>query len=238
MSAGDPVRVLIGCRAERAGALAQAFAERHIAPMLAFSPEQLLMLVDDRHHDVLVLEDALARSLATRADAVAIEGTALLILGVGAPASITEHAHDIAPRDLGPTDVVARSESLARFARRTRDSRMLGWGPLHIDMSRRAVTWQGQPLHVTRIELRILRTLVDAQGSVVDRHELQRAVWPGSVPDDGARLAAHVRRIRSKIEDDAARPAFLLTARGEGFRLADHGDVPIPRRRSTDFATG
>lgn len=238
MNAGDPVRVLIGCRAERAGQLAQAFAERHIAPMLAFAPEQLLMFVDDRHHDVLVIEDALARSLDGRAEAIAIDGTALLVLGMTAPTSVTEHAHDIAPSNLSAAEVVARAESLARFARRTREARTLTWGPLHIDMARRSATWNGEPLHLTRIELRLLRTLVDARGAVVDRNDLQRAVWPGSVPDDGARLAAHVRRIRSKIEADPSRPQFLLTARGEGFRLADADETETPRRRATDYAAG
>src|SRR3954447_8224931 len=138
MSAGEPVRVLIGCRAERAGQLAQAFAERRIAPILAFAPEQLLMFVDDRHHDVLAIEDSLARSLGGRAEAIAIDGTALLVLGVAAPASITERAHDIAPRDLPAPEVGARAESLARFARRTREARTLSWGPLHIDMGRRS----------------------------------------------------------------------------------------------------
>ena len=56
-------------------------------------------------------------------------------------------------------------------------------------------------------------------------------MWPASVPDDGERLIAHIRRIRARIESDPSHPQFLLTARGVGFRLAD--PCTEPRRNLT-----
>ena len=52
------------------------------------------------------------------------------------------------------------------------------------------------------------------RSGVLTKEELQAEAWPLSVPDDGERLVAHIRRIRAKLEPDPSRPRFLLTARG------------------------
>ena len=81
--------------------------------------------------------------------------------------------------------------------------------------------FNGNVIHVTPVQFRILAALVRAKGGVMSKEQLQGEAWPLSVPDDGERLVAHIRRIRTKLEPDPSRPRFLLTARGEGFRLAD-----------------
>jgi DNA-binding response OmpR family regulator len=68
-----------------------------------------------------------------------------------------------------------------------------------------------------------MEMLILAAGAVVDPNDLSRQLWGRESFSDGERILAHVRRIRRKIEDDSSRPAFLLTVRGEGYRLADEG---------------
>ena len=74
---------------------------------------------------------------------------------------------------------------------------------------------------MTRLQFRLLAALMGAEGGVLSRAELHRAIYDVAPVDDGERVVAHVRRIRQKIERDPSEPEFLLTVRGEGFRLAD-----------------
>jgi DNA-binding response OmpR family regulator len=56
---------------------------------------------------------------------------------------------------------------------------------------------------------------------VLSRAELERRAYGTTMVNGGERVVSQMRRIREKIEPDPSRPAFLLTVRGEGFRLAD-----------------
>jgi DNA-binding response OmpR family regulator len=95
------------------------------------------------------------------------------------------------------------------------------WGPLLLDQRRRRAFWATREIPLTAQQFRLLWTLSAAQGAVVTVAELSDQVYDGTVGDDRERLMGHVRRIRRLIEADPAHPAFLLTVRGQGFRLAD-----------------
>jgi DNA-binding response OmpR family regulator len=95
------------------------------------------------------------------------------------------------------------------------------WGPLVLDRRRRRAFWAAREVALTAQQFRLLWTLAEAEGAVVTVAELSDKVYDGIVGDDRERLMGHVRRIRRLIETDPAHPAFLLTVRGEGFRLAD-----------------
>jgi len=100
-------------------------------------------------------------------------------------------------------------------------SQRSAWGPLLLDRRRRRAFWAAREISLTAQQFRLLWELAEAQGALVTVAELSDRVYDGSVGDDRERLMGHVRRIRRLIEADPARPAFLLTVRGEGFRLAD-----------------
>jgi DNA-binding response OmpR family regulator len=109
------------------------------------------------------------------------------------------------------------------------------WGALRLDAARRLAWWRGRPLHLTPMQFRLLDALVAARGTVCSVESLHEAVFGDAYLGDSERLFAHVRRVRARIEADTANPVFLLTVRGEGFRLAD---VPValptaPSLRST-----
>jgi DNA-binding response OmpR family regulator len=97
----------------------------------------------------------------------------------------------------------------------------LVWGPLLLDRRRRRAFWVAREIALTAQQFRLLWTLSAAQGAVVTVAELSDRVYDGTVGDDRERLMGHVRRIRRLIEADPGHPTFLLTVRGEGFRLAD-----------------
>jgi DNA-binding response OmpR family regulator len=94
---------------------------------------------------------------------------------------------------------------------------------MELDLARRQAWWHLEPLALTPLQFRLMSLLILAGGAVVTTEELSRALWGTALPSDAERLFAHIRRIRKRIEPDPARPQFLLTVRGEGFRLAEAG---------------
>lgn len=121
-------------------------------------------------------------------------------------------------RDASGAEVVvgAIAESTARAP-----SPVAAWGALRLDRARRLAWWRDASLHLTPKQFRLLDALVEARGTLLTVAELHEAVFDDRFLGDGERLFAHVRRVRALVEPDSANPVFLLTVRGEGFRLAD-----------------
>lgn len=221
---GEPVaHVLIACPVvRRAAGIAKAFADHGLAPTQAFSGEQLVVFLERLPVDLVVLDPAIVGDARVLSDQLARRRSALLVLGEteALGGTLLGSMHAVADPDLPPRELAARARAVLSLSSRRRQSEM-SWGALRLDVARRRAFWDGIFIHLTPLQFRILTALVRAEGAVVTRAELQQIVWPWSVPDDGQRLVAHIRRIRSKIEADPSHPTFLLTARGEGFRLAD-----------------
>jgi two-component system KDP operon response regulator KdpE len=88
-----------------------------------------------------------------------------------------------------------------------------------VDQARREVTVDGQPVHLTPNEYKLLTTLIRHAGKVLTHHQLLKEVW-GSV--QGAQphyLRVYMAQLRHKLEPDPARPKHLLTEPGVGYRL-------------------
>ena len=92
-------------------------------------------------------------------------------------------------------------------------------GPLSVDLGRRVVTVDGEPVYLSRREFDLLACLVSPVGQVWTRDELIDRLWAGRDLADTRTLDTHIRRLRMKLEPDPARPRYLRTVRGVGFRL-------------------
>ena len=92
-------------------------------------------------------------------------------------------------------------------------------GELVIDHEQRRVTLAGRPLELTATEYELLRTLAVNAGRVSTYDSLLRQVW-GERGDDAKLVRTFVKKLRRKLGDDAARPAYILTERGLGYRMA------------------
>ena len=77
----------------------------------------------------------------------------------------------------------------------------------------------GTEVHLTSTEFRLLTELAMANGKVLSREDLLERVWGYDYFGDGRLVDVHVRRLRTKIEPDAAAPRYLLTVRGAGYKL-------------------
>ena len=74
-------------------------------------------------------------------------------------------------------------------------------------------------MHLTVTEFRLLSELAEAPGRVLSRRWLLERVWDRGYFGDERIVDVHVRRLRTKIEPDAANPRLLVTVRGLGYRL-------------------
>jgi len=81
----------------------------------------------------------------------------------------------------------------------------------------------GAELHLTPIEYQLLATLAKHRGKVQTHRQLLREVWGAAHVESPQYLRIYMRALRQKIEADPARPRWLLTEVGVGYRLADEG---------------
>ncbi len=92
-------------------------------------------------------------------------------------------------------------------------------GDLVIDFERRKVTVRGAPVHLTPTEYAVLTYLASHVDKVVTHTELLQAVWGPQYADEVQYLRVCITQLRRKIEEQPARPRYLLTEPGVGYRL-------------------
>ena len=98
-------------------------------------------------------------------------------------------------------------------------------GELSIRYDQRQVSLAGRPVALTATEYELLRVLSLNAGRVVTRDALLRQIWglPARKKSQAARTC--VKKLRQKLGDDAARPTYIFTERGVGYRMAEPGDA-------------
>ncbi len=92
---------------------------------------------------------------------------------------------------------------------------------LCVDLARRLVVVGGNEVHLTPIEYRLLSTMIRYAGRVVTHRQLLKEVWGPESLNENHYVRVYMAQLRRKIEADPARPRFLLTEPGVGYRLAD-----------------
>jgi len=93
-------------------------------------------------------------------------------------------------------------------------------GELRVDLVRRQVFVGVAEIHLTPIEYRLLTTLVKHAGKVITHRQLLKEVWGPGNAEETHYLRVYMAQLRRKLEADPARPQFLLTEPGVGYRLA------------------
>lgn len=97
-------------------------------------------------------------------------------------------------------------------------------GPLRIDVAAHTVDLDGRRVNLTQREFELLAFLARRPGTVFSREDLLSGVW-GWSHGDLSTVTVHVRRLREKIEADAANPRLLVTVWGYGYRFDDPGEA-------------
>jgi len=132
-------------------------------------------------------------------------------------------ADDYLTKPFGTSELLARIRVALRHARaqRTTDDPVVAVGPIRIDQARHEVTVDGTQVHLTPIEYRLLVHLARNAGKVLTHRQLLQEVWGPRQTHQTHYLRVHMAALRRKVEVDPARPRWLTTEAGVGYRLRD-----------------
>jgi DNA-binding response OmpR family regulator len=103
---------------------------------------------------------------------------------------------------------------------------MLRHGALEIDLDRREVRLDGNPINLSDVEFRTLVAVLQGNGRVLTRNRLIEIIYGMDRDVLGRTIDVAVRRIRAKLGDDADSPQYIATVRGVGYRAAARPDGP------------
>jgi two-component system, OmpR family, KDP operon response regulator KdpE len=131
-------------------------------------------------------------------------------------------ADDYVSKPFGAGELLARIRVALRHtagASHEGDEAAFKVGELEVDQLRRHVTIRGAEIKLTPIEYKLLTTLVRHAGKVVTHQQLLREVWGPSHEDQAHYVRVYMAHLRHKLEVEPARPRYLLTEPGVGYRL-------------------
>jgi DNA-binding response OmpR family regulator len=128
-------------------------------------------------------------------------------------------ADDYIVKSVTPAEVVARVKAVLRRygPREAAGDILLDFGRLTLDVRAHEVRVDGQPVSFTAREFELLRLLAEHPRQVFTREQLFQRIW-GEFGDRHT-VTVHVGRIREKIEEDPAKPQYIVTVWGVGYRF-------------------
>jgi two-component system response regulator RegX3 len=219
-----------------ADALEIGLAREGFATRTARSGPEALAMFDQVEPDIVLLDLMLpgmsgidvCRQIRTRSRVPVIMVTAK-DSEIDTVVGLEVGADDYVSKPYGLRELIARIRAVLR--RKPEEVRpasgdAIGIGELHLDIARHELSVRGQVIAVPRKEFELLELLMSNAGRVLTRDVILDEVWPGYVGDTKT-LDVHIKRLRSKIETDPSRPAYITTVRGVGYRFetaADRGN--------------
>ena len=129
-------------------------------------------------------------------------------------------ADDYVVKPFGMAELLARIKAaLRRHVEGEAPTPVFRVGALEVDLVRRMVRVNDVDVRLSRMQYRLLQILVANAGKVVTHRQLLNEVWGAVHRDDVQYLRVFIRKLRRRIEADPARPHYLLTELGVGYRL-------------------
>lgn len=132
-------------------------------------------------------------------------------------------ADDYITKPFGSQEIKARIR--AQLRRRTapthihHDDQVFVMGNVIVDLLKHTTTKNGNEVHLTNIEKRLLRVLIATPGKVLSQRFLNEQVWGPNHSDQNCNLRIVICNLRAKLEDDPKNPCYIQTATGVGYRL-------------------
>ncbi|MFZ4117608.1 MAG: response regulator transcription factor [Rhodoluna sp.] len=129
-------------------------------------------------------------------------------------------ADDYVTKPYSKNELLARMKAVLRRngGPRAAENGILEAGPIRMDIERHTVFFNGEKVTMPLKEFELLELLLENRNRVLTRGQIIDRVWGANYFGDTKTLDVHIKRLRSKIEDDPARPIHLLTVRGLGYK--------------------
>ena len=139
--------------------------------------------------------------------------------------ALASGAADYIVKPFSHTELLARVQAALRAHARPET---FACGELAVDFGQRRVTVAGREIRLSATEFELLRVLSAGGGRVVTTEALLRQVWGRRGSGDTDRVRTALKKLRKKLGDDAADPAYIFNAHGVGYRFARPGPVSFP----------
>lgn len=133
-------------------------------------------------------------------------------------------ADDYIIKPFNPQELILRVRSLMRrvnlssVEKQTNNSKNITDGPFTLNLYSKAFYKEDTEIDVTPTEFAILKNFIQNKGKAMTRDEIMEATWGENYSNDTKIVDVNIRRIRAKIEEDPAKPQFIETVWGTGYR--------------------
>ncbi len=135
-------------------------------------------------------------------------------------AALDAGADDFVTKPFGMDELLARMRASLRRAQAEAPEPVFRFAGLEVDLGRRRVAVEGREVQLTPIEYDLLRLFVTHAGRVITHRQALKQVWGPAYAGQSHLLRVTVSNLRRKLEPEPARPRYLLTEPGVGYRLA------------------
>lgn len=126
-------------------------------------------------------------------------------------------ADDYVSKPFDFKELITRIEALLRRCGRSKPHTVCVIGSVRMDFSSMEITREGSPIHLSAMEVRLMRYFLRHPGMGLSREKILKDVWGNDSLTSSRTLDVHVNTLRQKLENDPARPEIIVTVKGFGY---------------------